>query len=162
MIEGLKQALFAGAIIGAFLFGRHNVHQEYQIDKLQAERDQAVLIRFQYAQAVKAQEELTQELAKARTNVRVVREQVKTYVQPDKDLLCGPSTGVVSMFNAARRPDLPADTPATVEEGRTPSGYSASDFNDQNLDVIERYNALMIEHNKLVDLLTLTSQPPAK
>lgn len=160
MIEGLKTALLAGAIIGAFLFGRHNVHQEYQIDKLQAERDQAELIRFQYAQAVNAQDELTQELAKAKANVRVIREQVKVYVQPEKDLLCGPSTGVVSMFNAARRPDLPTDSPATVEEGRTPSGYSASEFNDQNLDVIERYNALMIEHNKLVDLLT--SQPPAK
>lgn len=160
MIEGLKSALLAGAIIGAFLFGRHTTHQEFKVDQLTAERDQAVLIKFQYAQAVKAQDELTQELANARTNVRVVREQVKVYVEPDKDLLCGPSVGVVSMFNAARRPDLPANSPATVEEGRTPSGYSTSDFNDQNLDVIERYNALMIEHNKLVDLLT--SETPAK
>ncbi len=160
MIEGLKTALLAGAIIGAFLFGRHNVHQEYQIDQLQAERDQAVIIKFQYAQALKAQEELSLELSKAKNNVRVVREKVKVYVEPEKDLLCGPSAGVISLFNAARRPDLPADSPATVEEGRTPSGYSASDFNDQNLDVIERYNALMIEHNKLVDLLT--SGTPAK
>lgn len=160
MIEGLKTALLAGAIIGAFLFGRYDVHREYDIKRLTAERDQAVLIKYQYAQAVKAQGELTEELAKAKAKVRVVREQVKVYVEPDKDLLCGPSTGVISMFNAARRPDLPTDSPATVEEGRTPSGYSSSDFNDQNLDVIERYNALMIEHNKLVDLLT--GETPAK
>lgn len=140
--------------MGAFLYGRHTVYQEYRIDQLARERDEAAQAKAQYAIAVQAQDQLTQELEKARSNVRVVREQVKVYVQPDKDLLCGPSTGVVSMFNAARRPDLPANTPATVEEGRAPSGYSASAFNDQNLDVIERYNRLMIEHNKLVELLT--------
>lgn len=160
MGRGFQTALIIGAIIGAFLFGRHTVYQDFKIDELTAQRDEAVLIKFQYAQAIKAQEELAQALTEARTNVRVIREQVKVYVEPDKDLLCGPSAGVISLFNAARRPDLPTDSPATVEEGRTPSGYSASDFNDQNLDVIERYNALMIEHNKLVDLLT--SGTPAK
>lgn len=154
MIDWLKAVVIGGVLLGAFLYGRHTVYQEYRIDQLTQERDQAALIKAQYAIAVQAQDQLTQELEKAKSNVRVVREQVKVYVEPDKDLLCGPSVGVVSMFNAARRPDLPANSPATVEEGRTPSGYSASDFNDQNLDVIERYNRLMIEHNKLVELLT--------
>lgn len=154
MIEGLKTALLGGALIGAFLFGQHSAIKTFQIEKLQAERDQALLIKGQYALAVEAQEQLSAELAKARANVRVVREQVKVYVEPDKDQLCGPSVGVVSMFNAAARPDLPANSPATVEEGRAASGYSAADFNDYHLDVIERYNALMIEHNKLVELLT--------
>lgn len=154
MIEGLKTALLVGAMTGAFLFGRHTVFQDFKIDQLQAERDQALVIKLQYSQAIQAQTELTEQLEKARSNVRVVRKQVKVYVEPDKDLLCGPSTGVVRLFNNARRPDLPADTPATVEEGRTASGYSTSDFNDQHLDVIERYNALAAEHNKLVELLT--------
>ena len=160
MIEGLKTALLVGALSGAFFLGRHLVFQDFEIEKIQQERDQAAALQIQYAKAVKAQDELTKELEAARSNVRVVREQVKVYVEPDKNQLCGPSVGVVSLFNAARRPDLPTSTYSTVEEGRTASGYSASDFNDQNLDVIERYNALMIEHNKLVDLLT--SQTPAK
>lgn len=163
MIEGLKSALLGGALIGAFLFGRHTSYQDFQVDKLIQERDQAVLIKAQYAIAVKAQAELTDQLSQAQSRVRIIKEQVKVYVDPDKDVLCGPSIGVVGLLNQARRPDLPANTPANVEEGRAASGYSASDFNDQNLDVIGRYNALMIEHNKLIDLLTSAdSKQPAK
>mgnify|MGYP003402771144 FL=1 len=150
----LKPLLFCAALIGAYTYGLHMQDKSCQLEKLKIDRIQAMALQAQYEQALKAQDELVAELEAAKSKVKIVRAKVKVYVQPETDLVCGPSVGVVSMFNNARRPDLPQSSPATVEEGRVPSGYSATDFNDTNLDAVERYNALMVEHNKLVELLT--------
>lgn len=152
-LELLKTVLLAGTLMGAFAFGQYQTARTYKIEDLIDQSRQAALTEAQLKQAVKAQAELQEQLKQLSGRTSVIREQVKVYVEPDKDEYCGPSVGVVSLFNAARA-DMPSDSPATVAQGRTPSGYSATDFNDHNLDVIERYNALAIEHNKLIELLT--------
>lgn len=151
-LELLKTVLLVGALTGAFVLGQYQVTRTYRIEQLLDQSRKAAVTESQLKEAVKAQAELQEQLKHSQNRTTVIREQVKVYVEPDKDKYCGPSTGVISLFNAART-DVPADTPATVEEGRTPSGYSATDFIEHNLDVIERYNALAIEHNKLIELL---------
>ena len=152
----LKSAGLIAALSGAFYLGFQGAKDKYEVERLQAAVAKQFQLELQLKAAIFAQEDLAKQLNESSTKIQTIREQVKVYVEPDKDLYCGPSTGVISMFNAARRPELSSDSPSTVEEGRTPSGYSATDFNDHNLDVIERYNALMIRYNKLVELLNGT------
>lgn len=151
-LELVKTVLLVGALTGAFALGQYQTARTYKIEDLLEQSRQAAATQVQLQQAVKVQAELQEQLKQMSGRTSVIREQVKVYVEPDKDEYCGPSVGVISMFNAART-DMPAHPAGNVEEGRAPSGYSATDFNDHNLDVIERYNALAIEHNKLIELL---------
>lgn len=146
-------AVFFGLIVAAFLYGRHTAFDEAHMEQLTQRLQQAETTEQQLQTALQKQAELEEALTQAQVKTRVIREQVKVYVEPDKDEYCGPSVGVISVLNAARA-NLPDYSPATVEEGRAASGYSASDFNDQYLDVIERYNALALRYNTLVELLS--------
>lgn len=64
------------------------------------------------------------------------------------------TVGTVRLLNAARRPDISADSaPVSDEESRAPSATSVDDLVQSDIDVATRYNELAIRHNELVDFV---------
>lgn len=92
------------------------------------------------------QERLSQDVRK----VRYITKEVPRYVTPDKDEYCGPPVGIVGLLNNARRPDLPFAPGLPDAEGRAPSGISYTEQTQDTLDITERYNALMLKYNTLI------------
>ncbi len=102
---------------------------------------------------------LEDRLLKVRDRTKVVKEEVKIYVTPDKDKLCGPDRNVVRLLNDARDAAVPASAAQPASEGAATSEVGYREQVVDTLDIIERYNALMLQHNALVEWIENTYGP---
>lgn len=94
---------------------------------------------------------LEDRLLKVREKTKIIKEEVKVYVQPDKDKLCGPDAAIVGLLNDARNPAVSVTTAQPVAESATTGEVTYSAQIIDTLDITERYNTLMLQHNALID-----------
>lgn len=143
-------ALYSGAM---FYLG----HQ-YKTNDLQAEQNDELRKRLaQVTARWSDSNDLVRDLeAHIRADVKKIdtlQEQIDAYVPETQNDQCGPSVGIIGLLNNARDPGLPPAAVLPDDQGQAPSGVDYTEQVQDTLEITERYNALMLRHNKLVQWL---------
>lgn len=154
MFEGIRSFALAAALAVVYWVGYRHAAAIHSTITEQRETILAQQHAESLKQALESQAKIQRDLDQEKTRQKVIREQVKVYVQPEKDLYCGPSVGLVGLLNEARQPGyLSANPTGTLGGGEAPSGLGVSAVVEADLTAVEQYNQLAAKHNELIRLL---------
>lgn len=135
---------------GTYWLGWDHAATRYQNNQLKVSEEHYRKLLRDYWTVRASVNDLERQLEQSRAKTRIIKQEVKVYVEPDKDQLCGPSNGIVGLLNDARNPAVPVAPAEPVDTGRAASGISYTEQVEDTLDITERYNALMLKHNALI------------
>lgn len=154
MFEGIRSFALAAALAIVYWIGYRHAAAIHSTLIQQRETILAQQHAEDLKSALDSQAKLQRELAQEKSRQKTIREQVKVYVHPEKDLYCGPSVGLVRLLNEARQPGyLSANPVGAPGRSEAPSGLGLSAIVDADLTAVEQYNQLAKKHNELIRLL---------
>lgn len=144
-------AIVIALIVGSYFTGFKNASRAADLAYAEMLLNSERKWREKYEAGLRKIEILEGRKTEIKTVTKIVKKEVKIYVEPDKDKYCGPSVGVVRLLNDARKAELSQAPAQTLEEGRAASGIGFTDLVIDEVDIIERYNLLKDQHNLLIE-----------
>lgn len=150
-------ALLQLALVGgAYWFGYDHAKTNNENATLKAEQARYTELLSRYWQEKEKITTLQDQLEAAKNNVRIVKEQVKVYVSPEKDRDCGPDAATVGLLNATRDAAVSTTASVPITESETPPEISYTAQLQDTIEITGQYNELMLRHNALIEWIETT------